>query len=415
MNSAVLTARPDHVPAERVVDFDYYSPPKVEEGFHEAWHALQAEGIPDIVWTPRNGGHWITTSGMLQLEVFADHEHFSNRVVIVPKSIGEQHTMLPVVLDPPEHRPFRALINGPLSPKALNPKEEMIREAAVALIESIAPRGNCDFIADFAAHLPIRVFMALVELPVEDVPKIKLWSDEIVHPSGRMTYADAKAHFYAYLGPYLDQRTGANGMDMISQVINAPVDGRPLSREEMLDLTMQLLLGGLDTVYNFLGFIFLFLARNPGHRRELAEDITLIPAAINELLRRFPVVTMAREIRSDIEWHGVSLKKGEMILAASPIVGLDARLNAAPFEVNFRRRSVVHASFGKGPHLCAGAHLARMELRVTLEEWLSHIPDFEVDPGAEITFRGGIVGSVTELPLIWTPSPQEQETSYADR
>jgi len=400
-SAASLAKRPGHVPADRVVDFDYYAPPSVEHGFHAAWKTLQAPGVPDLVWTPRNGGHWIATRARLIMEVFSDHTRFSNRVVIVPKSVGEQHRMLPEVLDPPEHRPFRTLLNGCLSPKAINPMEAVIRGVAAELIEDLLPKGRCEFIEDFAAHLPIRIFMRLVDLPVEDVPRIKLWSEEIVHPSGRLTYAEAKGNFYSYLEPHIAERLGQPGSDMLSTVINGQVDGRDLNKEEMLSLSMQLLLGGLDTVYNFLGFAFHFLAGNPEHRRQLASDTTLIPAAVNELLRRFPVVTMAREVRGDITFDGVELKDGEMILVASPLVGIDERLNPEPLEVDFQRRGGEHATFGKGHHICAGAHLARLELRIAIEEWLRRIPDFEVAPQEEVRFRGGIVGAIVRLPLVW--------------
>lgn len=187
MSRDVLAERPGHVSDGQIIDFDFFEPPAVEEDFHAAWRTLQAPGIPDVVWTPRNGGHWIATRGELVEEVFSDFMKFSNRVVTIPKDRGENYRMLPTTLDPPEHRPVRSLLNHCLSPAAVNRQTEMIRSTCVELIEEIRPRGGCELLADFAAHFPIRVFMQMVDLPREDAPMMKHWTDQIVHPDGSMS------------------------------------------------------------------------------------------------------------------------------------------------------------------------------------------------------------------------------------
>ncbi|MGH8597389.1 MAG: cytochrome P450 [Gammaproteobacteria bacterium] len=401
MDANLLAQRPANVPADRVIDFDLYQPPGVERGFHEAWQKLHAPGVPDLIWTPRNGGHWMATRGKMIAEVFGDYARFSCRVYLVPKAVGEQHQMLPVILDPPEHRPYRLLLNTSLAPKIVIGMEDRIRQLACALIERFRTEGQCNFTQDYAEVLPVQIFMSMVDLPQTDVAKIKYWSDQIVHPDGSMSYRDAKQHIYDYLDPYIDARFGGDGQDMLSRIINGKVNDRALTKPEMLSLCMQMLLGGLDTVVNFLGFVLLFLARNPGHRHELTADPGLIPAAVEEFLRRFPVVSLAREVRDDIEYDGVQLKKGEMVAIPTPLAGTDARLNAEPLNVDFRRPSAAHVTFGNGPHVCPGALLARTEIRITLEEWLARIPEFAVAPAAEIRFRGGLVGVVDALPLVW--------------
>ena len=404
MVSAPLAERPAHVPEDRVVAFDFYNPPNLEEGFQEAWKTLQAPGCPSLVWTPFNGGHWIATRGPQITQVFSDFEHFSSRVVVVPKAVGEIHKMLPTTLDPPQHRPFRKLLNNNLSPVAVKRLEDKIRAATIALVEQLEPLGECEFIADFAAQLPIQIFMHMVELPVEDAPKLKYWTDQVVKPNGEIPYDEALSRYHAYLEPFVRERLGGSGTDVITDIINRDVDGRPLTMPEILSLLTQLMMGGLDTVYNFIGYAFLFLAGSPDHRRQLIDEPSLIPAAVNELLRRFPLVSMAREIREDFEWDGVELKKGEMIVAPSPLVGVDERLNPDPLRVDFRRKGGEHATFGKGHHICPGANLASLEMRIILAEWLKRIPDFDVKPGADIRYLGGIVGALSSLPLIWGQS-----------
>lgn len=401
MHTATPSEPPPHVAQEQVVDFDFFYPPGVEDDFQAAWLTLQAPAVPDVVWTPRNGGHWIATRGELVEEVFSDYHKFSNRVVTIPKERGEHYRMLPTTLDPPDHRPVRNLLNRNLSPAAVNQQIDMIRSICVELIEEVKPRGGCDLLADFAAHFPIRVFMHMVDLPREDAPLMKYWTDQIVHPDGSMTLEETMQRFHDYLEPVVRARQGKGGGDALSDIVNTQVEGREMTMEDILNLLMQFMMGGLDTVYNFLAYSFLFLARNPGHRRQLLDDPDLIPGAVNELLRRFPLVSMAREVREDIEWHGTRLKKGDMIVCASPLVGNDARMNPDPLLVDFHRKGGHHATFGMGHHICPGAHLARVEMRITLAEWLARIPHFEVAPGAAITMRGGIVGSMETLPLVW--------------
>jgi cytochrome P450 len=401
MSAELSVERPAHVPASRVVDFDMYAPPGVESDFHAAWEKLHAPGTPDVVWTPRNGGHWIATRGEIIRSIFAHHEQFSSRVILVPKAIGELHKMIPTTVDPPLHQRYRALLNDRMAPRTVGRMENQVRAAAAALIQAIVGDRRCDFTRAYAEIFPLQIFMRLVDLPAEDTLKLKSWADHMVRPDGTMPFDVAKQHFFDYLEPYIESRVGGAGVDLISVMINRQIGGRPLSRDEMLKLTSQIMIAGLDTVVNFLGFVFLFLARNPDHRAQLVAEPSLIPAAIEELLRRFPIVTIAREVRTDMEFEGVSLKQGDMMLTATPLVGTDRGLNDRPLEVDFHRQGAQHATFGHGRHMCPGAHLARLELRVTIEEWLKRIPDFAVAPGAELRFRGGIVGVVESLPLVW--------------
>ena len=404
MPTAVVS-HPDNVPADRVVDFDLYHPPGLDNGFHEAWAALQAVDLPDLVWTPHNEGHWIATRGKALAEIFAGHERFSARAYIVPKSVGLQHQMLPVFLDPPHNQPYRDMLTRILTPRRVNDMQDTIRACANALIDTVIADGACNFIACYAEQLPVRIFMELVDLPMADLPQLKTWTDYTVHIGGAMNYEQAKQAIYDYLDPHIDARIGSDRNDMLSLIVNSTVNNRSLTRPEMLNLCMQVLLGGLDTVVNFLGFAMTFLAQSPAHRQALVADPGLIPAAVDELLRRFPVVSLAREVKKDMVYDGVQLRKGDMIALPSPLAGTDNRYNSDARNVDFHRRGGQHVTFGKGPHFCLGAYLTRVEVRITLEEWLRRIPEFAIAPGAKLGFRGGLVGAVNALPLVWQTSP----------
>jgi cytochrome P450 len=402
MTPTALTDRPAHVPAQRCIDFDIYQPLRDGLDFHRSWKALQDSDLPDVVWTPHNGGHWLVLRGRLVSRVLSDYANFSNHTVLVPKdTAGEAYRLLPLSLDPPEHAPFRNLLNAGLSPRAVSEVEGAIRSLTISLIEGFRPTGRCNFTRDFAEQLPIRIFMQIVALPVEDTPRLKYLADQFTRPDGSLTYPEVSRLFREYIEPVIRERRGGNGGDMLSRMINGRVGDRALTDLEAANICIQVLVGGLDTVVNFMGFVMLFMARNPDARRTLARDPARIRIALNELARRFPLVTVGRELRHDMEFEGVSLKRGEMIVAPTILHGLDETENPAPLTVDFDRTEARHSTFGSGSHTCPGAHLARTEVRILLEEWLARIPDFDVEDDAAITYTGGIVGSVDSLPLVW--------------
>ena len=411
MSDAAI-ARPAHVSPERYLDFDIYQPLRDGQDFHQSWKTLQDSGVPDVVWTPRNGGHWLVLRGRLVSQVLSDYANFSNHTVLVPKdTAGEAYRLLPLSLDPPAHAPFRNLLNNGLSPRAVRTVEESIRKLAVSLIEGFRKSGGCNFTKDFAEQLPIRIFMQIVNLPSEDTPKLKYLADQFTRPDGSLEYTELTRLFNEYIRPIIQARRGKDGTDMLSRMINGKVDNRALTDEEAANLCIQVLVGGLDTVVNFMGFAMLFLAENPTARQALVADPKRISLAINELARRFPLVTVGREVRHDMDYEGVSLKQGEMIMAPTILHGLDETENPSPMQVDFARVTVKHSTFGNGSHTCPGAHLARTETRILLEEWLARIPDFAVAPGFEVRYTGGIVGSVNSLPLVWDVASTREVTA----
>jgi len=400
-----LAPVPAHVPASRVVPFDMYNPEGIGElGLQQAWARLLAPGIPALVWTPYNGGHWIATSGKLIRAAFEDYERFSSQCPFIPKEAGEAHNFIPASMDPPEQRAYRALIVGVIGLPVIQSLEGPITQIAVRLIEAIRSKGKCDFTKDFAEPFPIQVFLMLVDLPLQDAPRLKYLCDQLTRPDGSMSFAQARDKLYDYLSPIIDQRMAKPGDDAFSKIIRGKVNGRPVNKDELLRIGGMLLLAGLDTVLNFLSFAMQFLAENPGHRQQLRQHPERLKAATEELLRRFSLVADGRLIRNDTVFDDTPLKRGEMILLPQLLPGLDERENRCPMQVDFQRENIVHTTFGHGPHLCAGSHLARFETETTLREWLARIPDFSIEPGAKVVHQSGIVGTVKSLPLVWDPA-----------
>lgn len=409
LSAAPGAPRPAHVPADRVRDFDVWSPPGFERDVHAAWKALQ-DASPDVVWTPRNGGHWVALRAAPIKEAFEDYARFSSHCILVPKEAGESFQWKPVTLDPPEHGPYRIHLTTAFAPKAFRPYEPRIRSVARALVEEFRERGHCDFQRDFAEKMPIMIFMEIMDLPLEDAWTLKAWSDRMTRRVDEDA-GDVTRAFADYLLPHVRARRDGTGQDAISALVNSRVGDARIDEEDALILVTSALQAGLDTVANVLGFTFTHLARFPQLRRQLAADPALIPAAVDELLRRYGVITIGRLVVGDTELCGARLKAGEMIVLPSMLVGLDERANPDPFAVRPERRPMVEAAFGGGAHRCPGERLARRELAIAIEEWLRAIPEFALEEDAALAYQTGVVPVATAIPLRWNPATTHAPTA----
>lgn len=399
-----IAEKPLHVPEELVVDFDIYNPPNLENGFHEAWKTLHKDGVPDLVWTPYNGGHWITCRASVMSEVLSEYETFSSRIILVPKERGEEYHILPTHLSPPEHRPYRALLNSGLSPRRINAMKPEIEKTIAGLIEDIRGQGECCYTSEIAAPFPTRIIMLILGLPPEDGPYLKKYADQVMRPDGSMSVKEAEAKILEYLTPFIKDRRENPRDDMISGLVTGKIDGQPLPDDHAYQLCVEVVVAGLDTIVNFMNFAMLYLAEYPEQRKHLVENPDLIPAAADEFVRRYGLVVVGRYVEKDVTFHGVEMKEGEMVINPTFMPALDDRVNPDPMLVDFDRSNVEHTTFGAGPHRCAGAPLARVEIIAALKAWLTRIPDFTVKPGATPSFKAGTVGSMEDLYLVWDPA-----------
>lgn len=391
---------PAGIPDHLVVDFDVYNPTSDAEGFHRAFVDFQRTTPHPLVWTPHHGGHWIPVRGQDVYDLYADHTRFSSRHYFVPAAPG-QVPMGAFTLDPPEHQPFRAFLNTGLSPKIAAGKTPFVRQLAIDLSEGLAPRRACNFIAEFADVLPLTVFLDLVALPFTDRDRLNQLAEIATRAPDPAHRVEALGGLAAYLQPFLRERREHPGDDLLSRAVNADISGRPITDVEALGASIHIMGAGLDTVSSLFSFVMLFLAKHPQHRRALVENPDLIPGAALELIRRFPVVTMVRQVREDMDYLGVRLRKGEMVALPSALFNLDETIYERPLDVDWNRRVDKVLTFGNGPHRCPGAVLGRNELAIGLQEWLKRIPHFSVAPGATIPVSGGTVAKILDLPLVW--------------
>lgn len=407
MNQRVKAVVPDNVPADRIRDIDMYALDGLHEGYHEAWKKVQQPGTPGLIWTPYTGGHWIATKGAMIKEIYSDPTRFSSEVIFLPKEAGEKYAMVPTRMDPPEHTPYRKVLDKGLNPSQIRMVEDKVRAVAAELIDSFADKGECDFPRDYAKIFPVRVFMAMADLPMSDVPMLSRFAEDMTRPSGNTpeemaaVLDAANQGFFAYVEPIIQQRRGGTGNDIITLMVNSDINGEPMPHDKAVGLIALLLLGGRDTVVNFLSFFMIYLARHPEKVAELNSDPLVLLRGAEEMFRRFPVVSEARMVAKDLEYDGVSLKRGDMILIPTALDGLDPNSNDDPMNLDFSRKQISHSTFGGGPHRCAGLHLARMEAIVTMQEWLKRIPAFSLKPGANPVYQSGIIAAVENVPLIW--------------
>jgi cytochrome P450 len=399
--TAIQVTVPAHIPPDLVFGFDVYNPPGADIDFHGALKRLHDENYPDIFWSTANGGHWVAIRGEDIHKILADYQNFSSHNLTVPVSSAPPFPLFPIFADPPEHGLYRALLNPSFSPKAVAALEARARALAIKLVEDLRPRGRCDFVVDFAQHLPIEVFMSIVDVPATDRHDLLEWAEGMVRPKKPEDVHVTIQKIFAYAAAKIAARRAQPGDDLISKFTRAEVNGRPLTDQEITGMVSLVLIGGMDTVVTAMSFAALFLARSPTHRKQLVDNPALIPKAVDELLRRFPIVNQGRCVARDLVYKNVPFKAGDMILLPTTLHGLDERAFPDPLEVNFNRPTPIHSTFGNGPHRCPGSNLGRTEIKVFLEEWLKRIPDFHLQPGEKISMRSGVNGTVYGLPLAW--------------
>lgn len=397
---AIREELPDNVPNHLVHDFDIFDSDAKDGDYQRALEVMRG-GLPALFWTRCNGGHWVALGAAEVDAVMNDPSRFSNRNLRVPKWANANPPLKPLQLDPPEHMKYRALLMPALSPKAVSNLAIGARALAIDLIEGLRPIGACDFVKDFAEHMPIAIFMAMVDLPQSDRAMLLDIAGGIVRPGSPEERTEKLTRLREYGMARLQERRASPGDDLISVLGAAQVDGALLDDDTLAGMLTLLMLAGLDTVASMLTFFAMFLARNPAHRHQLVADPSLVPNAVEELLRRYGISVIGREVLADIEFSGQSLRAGDMIVTSVSLGNLYPGSVDDPLAVDFTRNQPRHVTFGGGPHRCMGSMLARVELRIFLEEWLQRIPDFQIAPGVELDVQVGAVATIRALPLIW--------------
>jgi cytochrome P450 len=381
-------------------DYDYWVSGRVPQaGFHE-FDAIAAEVSP-IFRSPRAQGYYVLTDYHAILEGLQNVELFSASATI-PTEPDPLFTLIPLQLDEPEHAKWRKVLSKYFTPRRAELLSDDIRKRAVELIEAFAGRGQCDFVTDFAQLYPTSIFLAILGLPTDRLPQFLGWADAMLH--GRGNAEVAAGELASYFNELLDHRAALSARpdDLISDSLTWEIDGVAAPREAVLNCLSMLFLAGLDTVASELTYAFYHLASHETHRKVLVEEPELVGNAVEELLRAFPIPTLARKAKSAGQIGGCPIGPGDMVAFPLTAAGRDPEVFTEPQQVDFRRSDVRHLTFGAGRHRCLGAHLARREMQIVLEEWHRRIPDYELDTSQpEPREHSGGVYGLDSLPLRW--------------
>jgi cytochrome P450 len=384
-------------------DYDIFDPTYVREP-HRVWDELR--GSCPVAHTDRWGGSWLPTRYEDVRAIAKDVEHFSStEVTVTPPPPGQEAAVKapPITSDPPEHQWARRLILPAFAPGRVDRYEPYTRELCRSLLDGFAPRGEVDAAGEYAQQIPPRVIAHLLGVPPEMSDTFVEWVRGVLElgltdPEVRVHYRDKIA---AYFRQCVEERQAQPGDDLISELLAAEVEGEPVSENHVVGTCLLLLIAGIDTTWSSIGSALWHLATHPADRARLVDKPELIPTAVEELLRAYSPVTMARVVTEDCEYAGRQMRAGDRVLMSFPAANRDPAMFEAADEVHIDRELNRHIAFGVGIHRCAGSNLARMEMRIALEEWLARIPEFAHADDAETTWAGGQVRGPRYLPVVF--------------
>lgn len=399
---------PDHVPPEMVGDFSLFTSPGMAPTPNGDPHAAVAcvHTGPPIFYSPSNTqdrqGTWVITRAADQRRVLQDTETFSSHRSIFASALGESWPTIPLELDPPAHRVFRSLLNPLLSPKRVTELEPAIRKRAITLIKRIAASGtSCDVMKDFAFPFAVNIFLRFLGLPDHRLDTFVGWAKDFFHGDDVRRPAAART-IVAFIDELAAMRCKEPVDDFMTFIVQAQVEGRRLTDEEVRGIGVLIFVAGLDTVAAAIGFDLAYLARNFKDQELLRSEPDRIALAAEELLRAYPTVQITRVATKDIDFEGAPIRKGDYVSCATMIANRDPAEFESPNTVDLAREGNRHAAFGYGPHRCLGSHLARREIVIGLEEWLARIPAFRIKKGTAPINYGGHVFGIENLILDWS-------------
>jgi cytochrome P450 len=392
-------------PASHERDLDLFGP-EYSQDAPAVWDELRGE-CP-VAHTSLNGGSWIPTTYDDIAAVAYDTERFSSRDVGVANA-PEGVTLLvapPITSDPPFHTDARRMLLPYFSPKAVIGMESATRGIATRLLDALEGVDTADAADAYAKHIPVQVIASMLGLPIEDAEQFTQWAVDILQ-SGEADFAirtRATKEVLAYFSDIVAQRRDELSDDLVSDLIRTPMpNGDPLTDKHIAGTGFLLLLAGIDTTWSSIGASLLHLATHANDRERLVSEPELIPTAVEEFLRAYSPVTMARVAATDAEVGGCPVSAGDKVLLPFGAGNRDPERFEKADDVIIDRAENRHFAFGIGIHRCLGSNLARMELQVALEEWLTRFPNFELTEGETAQWAGTQIRGPREIPVTLRP------------
>jgi cytochrome P450 len=379
-------------------DFSIFDPEFVRDPY-PTMSEIRESACP-VAHSDRWGGSWLPTRYDDVVAIAQEHEIFTSREIIVtPRPPGQVEgpyagvAAPPISSDPPDHHWHRRLILPVFAPQAVAKYEQSTRELCNQLIDKFIAKGEADAGTDYAQQIPVRVIALLLGVPMEMADEFTGWVRGVLEvgltdPKVRL---ESRLKILNFFQTQLDDRKkNPRENDLITDLLNSG-DKYPVTDQYVLGVCNLMLVAGIDTTWSAIGSSLWHLAGHPEHCEQLRANPDLWPTAVEELLRAYSPVTMARIVDRDTEFQGCPMKAGDRILMAFPAANRDPRQFEHPDEVILDREHNRHVAFGSGIHRCAGSNLARLELRVALQVWLERIPKFSLVDPAAVTWAGGQV------------------------
>jgi cytochrome P450 len=359
-----------------------------------------------IARTGRFGGGWLPTRYEDVAAIAYDTEHFSSRAIIVsnfrpPRELAPVGGSPPISSDPPFHHDARKLLLAAFTRTAVTKQEPATRTFCHSLIDAFKGQDIVDAAAQYAQHIPVRVIAGLLGFPPQDGPQFREFVEDLLE--GINLPAEERiarvSRLFDYLLAQVHDHVDNPREDLTTYLINAELHGRKLDPSHVVGTMALLLIAGIDTTWSAIGASLWHLAKTPQDRVRLVADPRLLPTAMEEFLRAYAPVTMARLVKKDMHWRGADMKTDDWILLSFPAANRDPAQFDRAGQVVIDREINRHAAFGLGIHRCVGSHLARMELRVALEAWLERVPAFSLDDPSAVTWSAGQIRGPRTLPL----------------
>jgi cytochrome P450 len=388
-------------------DFDVLDPKYIADPFR-IWDDLRA--TCPIAHTDRRGSNWLPTRYDDVTAMAHDIEHFSSlKVAVIPVGDGEpgdppalEYGLPPISADPPLHTWTRRLLLPWFSHRRVDGYVPLTRELCRNLLDGFAERGQADAAAEYAQQIPVRVIAHILGVSPEMSDSFTGWVRDVLEfaddAERRIAATDA---LLTYFVAQLEDRRSTPGDDLLSELLQTEVEGAPIEDSLILGMAALVLIAGVDTTWSAIGSSLWHLSTHPEDLARLVADPGLMPMAVEELLRAYSPVTMARVVTQDVEFGGCPMKEGDKVLMNFPAANRDPEAFESPDVVDLARAQNRHVAFGSGIHRCAGSNLARMELQVALEEWIGRIPVFALDESQEMTWAGGQVRGPRVLPVLF--------------
>jgi len=381
-----------------LTDYDIFDPEFIRDPY-PSFGEIRESKCP-IAHTDRWQGSWMPTRYADVVAISQEYETFTSRgILVLPPPPGQTEgaygsvTAPPITSDPPDHHWHRRLILPVFAPQVVAKYEQGTRDLCNALIDEFIDAGTADAAADYAQHIPVRVIATMLGVPLEMEPEFTEWVrgalENMTDIEGRKRARSSILNFF--LAQVEDRKNNPRDNDLITDLMNSEVEGKKVPIEYVLGVCNLMLVAGVDTTWSAIGSIMWHMAQHPEHRQQLRDNPDLWPSAVEELLRVYAPVTMARIVDHDVEFQGCPMKAGDRVILPFPAANRDPRQFENPDEVILDREHNRHVAFGSGIHRCAGSNLARLEVRVALQVWLERIPEFELVDPASVTWAGGQV------------------------